>query len=97
MKDGGAKKTSAYADDWGGLVNVAEAAKLLSLSRTKLYGLMDSGQLEYCRIGRARRITRYHLTRFVTLRLTDSVTKAIAGDASVPPNPPATPGENSPA
>jgi excisionase family DNA binding protein len=39
-----------------GFVDVPEAGKRLSLSRTKIYDLMDSGELPYARFGRARRI-----------------------------------------
>ncbi|MFI5398499.1 MAG: helix-turn-helix domain-containing protein [Candidatus Binatia bacterium] len=41
-----------------GLAGVREAAKFLSLSRSTLYALMESGQLVYVKIGRARRIPR---------------------------------------
>jgi excisionase family DNA binding protein len=36
--------------------SVAEAAQVLGLGKTTLYGLMDSGKLPYCRIGTRRRI-----------------------------------------
>jgi excisionase family DNA binding protein len=39
-----------------GLANIAEAARFLSLGRSKLYDLMDAGRLTYCKIGKARRI-----------------------------------------
>jgi excisionase family DNA binding protein len=38
------------------LYRVAEAMKLLSVSRTTLYALMDSGRLRSVKEGRARRI-----------------------------------------
>lgn len=38
------------------LVRVAEAAKILSLSRSKIYGLMDSGRLPSVKIDSAKRI-----------------------------------------
>ena len=41
-----------------GLLSVAEAARFLSVSRSTLYELMESGQLYYVKIGRARRIPR---------------------------------------
>jgi excisionase family DNA binding protein len=44
-----------------GLVSVAEASRLLALSRSKLYELMVSGQLRYAKFGRARRIPRQAL------------------------------------
>jgi excisionase family DNA binding protein len=41
-----------------GLVSVAEACKFLGLSRATLYVLMDKGDLQYCKIGGARRVPR---------------------------------------
>jgi excisionase family DNA binding protein len=43
-------------DTRGRLCRVPEACRYLSLSRSKIYELMDSGVLEYVKIGRARRI-----------------------------------------
>ena len=39
-----------------GLAKIAEASKFLAIGRTKIYDLMDSGQLAYVRLGRCRRI-----------------------------------------
>lgn len=39
-----------------GLARVPEAARFLSLGRSKLYELMDAGELAYCKFGKARRI-----------------------------------------
>jgi excisionase family DNA binding protein len=39
-----------------GLITVVEAAKFLSLSRSTIYNLMDSGRLRYVKIGGSRRI-----------------------------------------
>ena len=39
-----------------GLAKVKEATRFLSLGRSKLYELMDSGRLPYCKIDGARRI-----------------------------------------
>jgi excisionase family DNA binding protein len=47
------------------LFTVREAAKLLGLSRTKVYELIRSGDLESFHIGRSRRIARQALDRFV--------------------------------
>jgi excisionase family DNA binding protein len=44
-----------------GLVRVTEAARFLAISRSKIYGLMDSGQLPYVKLGRSRRIPRQAL------------------------------------
>ena len=38
------------------LVKVAQAAWLMSISRAKAYALMESGELEYVKIGRSRRV-----------------------------------------
>lgn len=38
------------------LARVPEVAKYLSLSRSKIYQLMESGSLPYVRFGRCRRI-----------------------------------------
>ncbi len=39
-----------------GLATLDEASKFLRISRAKLYGLMDAGELRYCKIGKCRRI-----------------------------------------
>ena len=41
-----------------GLVTVQEAAQFLSISRSKLYELMDNGELTFVKLGRSRRIPR---------------------------------------
>ena len=41
-----------------GLMTVMEAAAFLRLSRSKLYGLMDAGELRYVKLGRSRRVPR---------------------------------------
>lgn len=41
-----------------GLVTVAEACRLLAVSRSFLYTEMDAGALPFCRLGRSRRIPR---------------------------------------
>jgi excisionase family DNA binding protein len=48
------------------LYDPREAAGLLSISRTKVYELMASGQLLSIRIGRSRRIPAEELRRFAT-------------------------------
>jgi excisionase family DNA binding protein len=42
--------------DASALATVREVADYLSLSRSKLYGLMYSGQLPYVKLGKCRRI-----------------------------------------
>ena len=41
-----------------GLVTVQQAALFLSVSRSKLYELMDRGDLKFVKLGRSRRIPR---------------------------------------
>ena len=41
-----------------GLMTVAEAAEFLRVSRSKLYQIMDAGELAYAKIGRGRRVPR---------------------------------------
>jgi excisionase family DNA binding protein len=47
------------------LFTVREAAQLLGLSRTKVYELIRSGDLQSLHVGRSRRIARQALDRFV--------------------------------
>lgn len=46
----------------------AEAAKLLGMSRTHLYKLLDNGTIASHRVGRDRRILHRELLRFVAAR-----------------------------
>jgi excisionase family DNA binding protein len=48
-----AKKPSLAAD---GFADVHEAAEYLSMSRSSVYKLMESGDLKYAKFGKARRI-----------------------------------------
>ncbi len=41
-----------------GLLTVREAAEFLRFSRSRLYELMDAGELAYVKIGRSRRVPR---------------------------------------
>lgn len=54
MNENGQSQTTSNLSER--LIDVQEASHFLSLSRTKLYGLMDKGELEYVKIGRSRRI-----------------------------------------
>lgn len=47
------ERTHIIAD---GMATVEEASRFLSLGRSKLYSLMDAGELTYAKIGKARRI-----------------------------------------
>ncbi len=52
-----------------GLVRLAEAQKFTSLSRSKLYALMQRGELPYVQLGRARRIPRRALVELAARHL----------------------------
>ena len=52
-----------------GLVNVSQAAQFLALSRSKVYRLMDAGQLRFVKIGTARRIPRSSLIELAEANL----------------------------
>jgi excisionase family DNA binding protein len=47
-----------------GFVKVPEAAKFLSVSRAKVYAMMDQGELAYCKFGKSRRIPRRALRKY---------------------------------
>lgn len=52
-----------------GLITVGEAVKFSGLGKTTIYSLMDAGRLAYVRVGRARRIPRRELIRFLAGQL----------------------------
>jgi excisionase family DNA binding protein len=54
----------ALEDCSDGLATVAEAGEFLSLSRAKIYALMNDGALPFCIIGGSRRIPRRALRTF---------------------------------
>ena len=47
-----------------GLMTVKEAASFLRIGRTKVYGLMDSQELPYVKMGKTRRIPKVALKLF---------------------------------
>ena len=51
------KHLGTTLDEGQQLHRVAVAAQFLALSRSKLYAMMDAGELEYVKIGRSRRIS----------------------------------------
>ena len=51
------KPQGTTLDERQQLHRVAAAAQFLALSRSKLYAMMDAGELEYVKIGRSRRIS----------------------------------------
>ena len=61
------RRTGAESEDGGGLglVTVATASKLLGLSRSTIYAMMDKGELPYVKLGRARRLVRRDLAELV--------------------------------
>ena len=47
------------------LVTVEDAARMLSLHRSRLFPLMAQGAIKSCKIGRSRRIAVSELRRFI--------------------------------
>ncbi len=47
------------------LLDAEEAARYLGIGRSKVYGLLQAGQLRGVKVGRARRFSRTELDRFV--------------------------------
>jgi excisionase family DNA binding protein len=56
-----------------GLVTVSEAAGFLRLSRSTLYTMMDSGEIAYVKIHRARRIPKRALIELAARELRGGV------------------------
>lgn len=52
-----------------GLCTIAEAARMLAVSRSFLYVVMDRGELPFCKIGRARRIPRSAVLQYAARHL----------------------------
>lgn len=53
-------------------LTVSQVAKLLSLSRTKIYQMMDDGELKYMRFGRSRRIPQEALDQLMQSSMVDA-------------------------
>jgi excisionase family DNA binding protein len=51
------------------LFTVAETAGALSLARTTVYGLMETGKLPYVKIGRARRVRLDDIVKLIEANL----------------------------
>lgn len=49
------------------LLTVAEVARALNVGRTTVYGLMSSGQLGVCRIGRSVRVPVHSVRAYVQM------------------------------
>ena len=55
-----------------GLMTVRKAAEFLGLSRSTVYALMESGELPFAKIGKARRIPRRAVAEFAASRMVGS-------------------------
>lgn len=58
------QETTAVVALDGGFLTVPQAARFLSVSRAKLYTMMDAGDLQYAKFGRCRRIPAQALREF---------------------------------
>jgi excisionase family DNA binding protein len=54
------------------MLTVLEAAEILKVGRSTVYGLIDSGELESVRIGRLRRIPMEAVTDYVARKRSGS-------------------------
>lgn len=52
-----------------GLVTIRQAEEFLGLKRSKIYQLMDRGEIPYVKFGSARRIPRRALVTYAAARL----------------------------
>ena len=55
-----------------GFARITEAAEFLSMSRSKVYGLMDAGRLPFVRVDRCRRIRWSDLENFVSAAMPEA-------------------------
>jgi excisionase family DNA binding protein len=60
-----AKNTKDAPADNSGLQPVPTVARFLSISRSKVYQLMDSGELPYVKLGKSRRVRWADVLRLV--------------------------------
>ncbi len=60
-EDRGTDRPNLVSD---GFVTVTEAAGFLNISKTKVYLMMDSGELIYAKFGKSRRIPRRAIMEF---------------------------------
>lgn len=63
-----------------GLLDVEGAAHFLGIRRSKLYALMEAGQIPYCKLGRARRIPKRALVEFAAANLKGGWARPRGGD-----------------
>jgi excisionase family DNA binding protein len=59
------KSTQNSHPEAQGLYTVPQVAQFLALSRSKIYGLMDQGNLPYVKLGKSRRIKWADVLRLV--------------------------------
>lgn len=57
------------ANSLDALMKVDDVAEFLSLSRSKVYEMMQNGELAFIKFGRARRIQRSELLRLIEKNL----------------------------
>ena len=56
-----------------GLLTIAEVGAFLRVSRATVYNLMDSGQVPFIKVGRARRIPKQAVLQFAAQALEGGV------------------------
>lgn len=56
-----------------GLLRIPDAARFLGVSRSKLYLLMDCGELAFVKLGKARRVPRIELEKLIERHTTRCV------------------------
>jgi len=54
------------------LLHIIEAARILALSRARVYQLIAAGELPHIRIGKSVRVPRAALLRYIERRIVDS-------------------------
>lgn len=64
MTPGNSQPQQQHQDD-GQLVTVEEASRLLAVSKSSLYNLMENGRLRYVKLGKSRRLRRADLAALV--------------------------------
>jgi excisionase family DNA binding protein len=62
------------------LLTIVDAARLLGISRSKLYELLADGELPSVRIGRTRRISTSDLEEFVVAHTDREPTRTLVRD-----------------
>jgi excisionase family DNA binding protein len=60
------KKTGVFMSDLPILFTATQVAKIMGISRSQVYVLLNRGQLGSVHIGRSRRITRAQVDEFIS-------------------------------